>query len=104
MENTQTFDEPAHENVPQAETTQPDAIASPEQTPDVPQSDADEFLTKIIEAAELRGYVKARNELARAAMAKPRLWENPLRKEKPEAVKNETDTSFLTHLTPNVWD
>lgn len=80
--------------------------AQPAAPAEMSDEDADAFLNKLIEAAERRGYVKARNELAKAAMASPHLWQNPLRsKQQPENPSPETgDTDFLTHITPNVWD
>ncbi len=90
----------AAENQPEETETE-----NQNQDDDATDEDADEFLKKVIEAAERRGYLKARNELARAAMASPRLWENPLRrKQKPEPKQQADDTDFLTHITPNVWD
>lgn len=104
MENTETTVEQASQIMPEMGNPQPQLEAELVIEPALPHDDTDEFLTKIIEAAEHRGYVKARNELARAAMAKPRLWENPLRSESAAPVKKQDDTSFLTRLTPNVWD
>lgn len=95
------------ENFTNIEEQATDTVAAqPETTEEHTDEDADKFLTKLIEAAERRGYVKARNELARAAMASPHLWENPLRRKQQPAEQKPAanDTDFLTHITPNVWD
>lgn len=84
------------------------------ESPEVTDEEVADSLGRMLEEAERRGYLRARNEIARAAMKKPRLWENRRRTEAETAAGASADAAaasadslssdFLTRIRPSVWD
>ncbi len=67
-------------------------------------------LERLLAEAERRGYLRARNEIAEAAMGSPRLWENPSRRVEEQAKADAAlkdaglKSDFLRRVRPSVWD
>lgn len=67
-------------------------------------------LERLLAEAERRGYLRARNEIAEAAMGSPRLWENPSRRAEEQAKADAAPkdaglkSDFLRRVRPSVWD
>lgn len=61
---------------------------------------------RLVAEADRRGYLRALNEMARAELDKPRLFENPsLTGMRAETRESSTPASrFLTSLPRRVWD
>lgn len=105
---------PAPASAPAAEANRQDEPSEAETPPAAATDDGagDETadgLAALLAEAEQRGYLRARNEIAAAAMRKPRLWENSRRAEtEPEpaaaAAEPSLASDFLTRIRPNVWD
>lgn len=79
------------------------------ETPDVqstePEAQPTPDISRMLEEAEQRGYLRGLNEQAERAMATPVLWENPRRTEQEQTLDEpDPDFGFLTHLRPGVWD
>lgn len=108
------------EKAPEESTaTNAEAIENPETRPEE-TTDTDDRLASsletLVKAAERRGYLRARNEIAQAAMDSVKLWENPRLSEarrqsesrQPASVgEKDADTltsAFLTRLRPSIWD
>lgn len=108
--------EPAGDSVAQGDSAAQESAESPEVT----DEEVADSLGRMLEEAERRGYLRARNEIARAAMKKPRLWENRRRTEAETAAGASASASasadaaaasadslssdFLTRIRPSVWD
>lgn len=90
-QNTQA--PPAAEPVQPAETPEP--TPSPEPAP---------TMARLIEEAELRGYIRGRNATAAELMRSPAMLQNPLLPyPDPKPSTPSAADSFLASITPDVW-
>lgn len=83
---------PAPEAVPVAQTEP--ASSAGVQAPD-------DIAAKLAEA-EQRGYLRGRNEAVKLAMDSPALWQVAGSEISP--TPSDSDTAFLRHIRPSVWD
>lgn len=58
----------------------------------------------LLEEAERRGYLKARNEMAEAKMKQPGLWKQPEAASGDRGGETDPELDFLSYIRPSVWD
>lgn len=88
---------------------QPSAAPVPEEQLEAssapPASITPEDMARAVSEAEQRGYLRGRNEAVSLAMAGPAMWEEPRGESKStEDEGSDSDSLFLRHIRPSVWD